>query len=168
SGRSLHGCWLCWLVLRGAAARGARVRTSRGENTGCSYQPPAGGSSGMDNKGAAPRTTSSGNLSDFGGYQRRLGRKCSDGRPGSPLWNYQRQGHVVSDQSFGRWVNSGAVDHRSNLRVSLERLDHRHDHSLGRFFARRASLWRRASDVSAPTDSAWRRDRPYPLDGSDP
>jgi len=35
------------------------------------------------------------NLSDFGRCQRRLGRKCSDGRPGSPLWNCQRQGSGI-------------------------------------------------------------------------
>src|SRR5580704_17467815 len=66
-----------------------------------------------------------------------------------------------------RWILPQQND-CANRGLPLGRFDHFHDSPLDLFCTRWSSLWRRASDVSSPPDSAWGRDWPGPVVWLDP
>ena len=107
SGSNSDDCWLRRLVSRCAAARRTRIRASGGDSANCRHPPPASRSGQMDDPGTATGATAAGDLSDFRGCQRGLGRKCGHGGSGDALRNYQRPRDLVSDQPFVGWILSG-------------------------------------------------------------
>ena len=68
--------------------------------------------------GSASRTTAAGDLSDFRGRERRSGRRWRHGCPGRAVRNYERPGHLVSDQSLVRRIvrtDDDCADRRLSL-----------------------------------------------------
>src|ERR1700758_4335500 len=107
----------------------------------------------MESGGTAAGTTAAGNLSNFGGCERWLGWRRSDGLTCRSLRNYQRPWNLVHDQSSVGWILPRQNDHRANCGVSLGRIDRGDNHPPDLFFTRWPSVWSGTPHVSSAADS---------------
>src|ERR1700722_18370656 len=106
--------------------------------------------------GIAEGFAAAGNVSGFGGNQRRAGRRRGDGGAGVPLWVAEPAQHLVSDQ-FAGGDGVYAVDLFWDVfagRISCRELFSGTRNSPADFVARRLAIRSHAADVSAPADSA--------------
>ena len=170
SGRDLRACRLRWLVSRRAAAREARIRADRGESANCRKpRRPASRSRRMEDARNCSGRDCRWRSIRFQRVSKVAWREAWPWR----FWRCSTEFSAVT----GVWypINLLAAGFFP-ARVTTEQiaafhwdaLDHCHDPPPHLFVARRASLWRDASDVSAPPDSAGRLHRAHPVVWPDP